>query len=1032
MIRLSKSFLVFITLLSSILNPCRDLFPDKNDGISQVKDPIIFQKEEDNGTYTVSFVFAQAGARNGIGVLPKEVMALLPKERSGYRSGDIVSAPESFSDVGTWHFLGWEPAEMKITDSDGIFSGIWTDLSEQTFIIAETNDPKAEAGVLYSGFGSLAWGVHNKGGYTGTYNFLLGGMQAYCIQSDKTVPAAGSVYRYQGTDDSKIARIISKGTMNGMSPGAIQAALWNYATQDKTYAWVDSQESTDYDDAVYSSGGWACHIDIYVPDNPAYQRYAIERGCEPPAPQAKVKVLKKAAKTDFDYVRNCPNNYSLKGAKYAIYSDQNCTKKVGEFTTAADGSTEAIELEPGTYYIKETKASPGFQLDRTIYTVKAKADQTVTVTSTEIPVNDPVYLTLKKQNARDPDDIHGFEEAEFTVSYYDAQTDDLKNKKPKYRWIFRPILTQDGKAEVILDEEHYLRGDPLLLDQNGNFFLPLGTFAIQESKAPAGFAKDESVYIGHVRYVNGNVKTEIAGGDQLIVDHLDLTQLEKPQSVRLIIRKTDSETGKQEAQGFATFEGAEFSVFRQDEESNEKQYVGTIVTDREGKGSIDKDLDGLDLLPGIYYLKESKAPDGYLADDREYEIEALANEPDKALFEYEIEIKEQISEVIIRKIDSLGNDFAGAQLELLDEDGNIILAWTSDGTEKVIKGLAIGKRYILHETASDRYHAIAEDIALMPDRSGKTQITMVDGIIAIRTEASFADHHKKEHVADGVATISDHVRYEWLDPSRKYLLKGKLIDKGTADVPEETVILEQEMEFVPEDKNGTVIMNYEIDLDGYDNHDFVIHEELYLPEEGTENEALAVHADSSDPLQTVHVKELYRAAVVLHKTNPTKSIRLNGAIFYITAVRRKADGRKEETDLGNQVTGGIYMEQDETFQVLVAKDPEMKEVIGIYDSSLQATLKKQAVMILDLEEGEYYAQIKGNDDIRRCYVIKGSIFLPKLPEDTEVTFTELVPPIGYRLRKDPFTVSVGHEYSIDVIENYRANEALILPKTGIE
>ena len=54
-------------------------------------------------------------------------------------------------------------------------------------------------------------------------------------------------------------------------------------------------------------------------------------------------------------------NYSLAGAVYTIYKDRDCTEKVTSLTTDESGRTNQAELESGTYYVKETKASKGYQ-----------------------------------------------------------------------------------------------------------------------------------------------------------------------------------------------------------------------------------------------------------------------------------------------------------------------------------------------------------------------------------------------------------------------------------------------------------------------------------------------------------------------------------------------------------------------------------------------------------------------------------------------------------------------------------------------
>lgn len=64
------------------------------------------------------------------------------------------------------------------------------------------------------------------------------------------------------------------------------------------------------------------------------------------------------------------SNYSLAGAVYGIYSDYACTGEIGRVTTDSTGHGRKEGLKPGTYYVKEISASPGYELDTNVYTVQ--------------------------------------------------------------------------------------------------------------------------------------------------------------------------------------------------------------------------------------------------------------------------------------------------------------------------------------------------------------------------------------------------------------------------------------------------------------------------------------------------------------------------------------------------------------------------------------------------------------------------------------------------------------------------------------
>ena len=71
--------------------------------------------------------------------------------------------------------------------------------------------------------------------------------------------------------------------------------------------------------------------------------------------------------------------YSLSGATYGVYSDKGCTKSAATLTTDGNGNTNTVELRAGTYYVKETKAPKGFQLDKTVHTLTVKVGETTTL-----------------------------------------------------------------------------------------------------------------------------------------------------------------------------------------------------------------------------------------------------------------------------------------------------------------------------------------------------------------------------------------------------------------------------------------------------------------------------------------------------------------------------------------------------------------------------------------------------------------------------------------------------------------------------
>ena len=330
------------------------------------------------------------------------------------------------------------------------------------------------------------------------------------------------------------------------------------------------------------------------------------------------------------------------------------------------------------------------------------------------------------------------------------------------------------------------------------------------------------------------------------------------------------------------------------------------------------------------------------------------------------------------------------------------------------------------------YYDIGHDATIVEALNAK----IVDHKIKIGTYAIYEDTGDKDHAAEGETNIIDRVDYEWLYKNKEYKLVATLIDKGTAENPTESEVTTVEHEFKPETNNGSEEVKIAIDPGLYPSHSFVVFEELYL-KDGTEWVKVAEHKEIDDTDQTVYVDNNYRCLMVMYKTNETKTIRLNSAVFTITANRTRSDGTKSSRTIGRFVTGGIYYEQEAAFTYKIAKDKEMSEVVTTLTSSNHSKFGTQYVQITSLEPGVYYGQVEGSDKVTEHYVAKGMIYLPDMPADSDIVYHEEIAPEGYYLPGTDFVANVGHDDTITRIENERPNTRIIerggktvIPKTG--
>ena len=305
--------------------------------------------------------------------------------------------------------------------------------------------------------------------------------------------------------------------------------------------------------------------------------------------------------------------YSLEGAEYTVYDSAN--KAVGKLTVKANGESNTIELPEGKYTAKETKAPKGYALDRAVHKLDVESEKTTTFTAKEEPIMDVIKLLLTKKPA-DYDHDHGEGDATlagavYEFRYYDGQYDSVdaaeKSGKATRTWYF----VTDAKGAINgqnpkMDEKN--KSDALYKNSDGKTAYPLGTYVIREIAPSTGYLLSKDVHVVHIKE---------DGKDQETVNTYD----EKTADSETIIRggvklaKIDNDLSEAYAQGDATLEGAEFTIYNR---SAETVKVGgkeipkgdpVLVIKTNDQGIAESAADALPY--GTYSVKETKPSNGY-------------------------------------------------------------------------------------------------------------------------------------------------------------------------------------------------------------------------------------------------------------------------------------------------------------------------------------------------------------------------------------------------------------------------------------
>lgn len=301
--------------------------------------------------------------------------------------------------------------------------------------------------------------------------------------------------------------------------------------------------------------------------------------------------------------KNNPN-YSLEGAKYTVYSDAECTEKVTVMSTDATGHAVSDAIDPGLYYIKETKPSPGFALDSHVYKKRVKSDEIVRVntdTVEETPQVNPIDIVVAKYDAQKGYETSGntaqgdatLAGAVFSVRFYAAES---AAGIPKRTW----TVTTDAAGHATIP------GDELYANGAGDIGFPLGVVTVQEVQAPPGYLLNDQLFT--IPIISSG-KSETVNVYQ--APHVDEGIIHGGVSIGKIDRETKTGTPL----GDASLEGAAFDI------TNLSPAAVTVDGVSYAPGAVVKTITTVngvastanDCLPyGSYRISEKTPPTGYL------------------------------------------------------------------------------------------------------------------------------------------------------------------------------------------------------------------------------------------------------------------------------------------------------------------------------------------------------------------------------------------------------------------------------------
>ena len=304
-------------------------------------------------------------------------------------------------------------------------------------------------------------------------------------------------------------------------------------------------------------------------------------------------------------------------------------------------------------------------------------------------------------------ELKKLEGAQFEVKYY-AVDPNVYNSDPgasgvkaERTWVLQTLYDSKEKAVTAkLDKKHKISGDEFYIDVDGYPFFPIGIITIREIKAPKGYLVNNESFVIKV--------TEDGADSETVQTYNAPTVKETAQKMQIRLQKVDKETGKGEAQGTATLKGAKYEI-----RNAKDEVVETLTTDEKGKAT------SKELPIATYTVKETKASNGYILDEKTYTVKGEATDSVTRVFQYDVKSQEtpQKIQIELSKLDSETNKgeaqgaatLKGAVYEVRNSKNEVVDTLTTDEKGKAVSKELLPGKYTVKETKASNGYLVDEN-----------------------------------------------------------------------------------------------------------------------------------------------------------------------------------------------------------------------------------------------------------------------------------------------------------------------------------
>jgi len=418
------------------------------------------------------------------------------------------------------------------------------------------------------------------------------------------------------------------------------------------------------------------------------------------------------------------------------------------WTTNSEGIAKTeTKLEAGNYKLTEVKIPTGFiQLDRGELTFKVDNrnstlnydkdwDAWITVTAQNEQPTGTLKLN-KKIALREDMDKTMIKDIDFTKISFELVADE------------KIIDYADGstiyeKGKVV--GKYNLKADGTLTVTD----LPMGKYHLKELTTIDGAVLDETEH-----------KIVFEQKDTVTKEYIVEKDIEN-KTTAIEISKTDI-TGEKE------LVGAKLTVTN---ENNE-------VIDSWVSSEKSHKIEGLQ-VGKEYTLTEEIAPESFVkATSIKFTIQNTANMPKIVMID---------KQVTVSKEDIGGKEVVGAELKVVDKDGNVVDSWTSTNEKHSINNLVEGETYTLYEDYAPDTFVISNKIEFTVTTDKETQeIKMIDKMVEI-SKVNIAGEELEGATLVVTSTKTKNIVDKWVSGKEPHKVSG-LIENESYILHEEIVV----------------------------------------------------------------------------------------------------------------------------------------------------------------------------------------------------------------------------------------------------